>query len=210
MKRYTLKETKEIIAKSIDSFRNSFQAILNESESYNYHDNFLLAICKRAIDVLDTIQYAIRKYNLNTLYPLMRLQIDSCLVLQAALLYKDKSKFFSDLIEKDFQLNKYKIPKTKTRMTERKLAELLDAEFPGFLENYKYCSDFVHFTGLSFTLPTRDVEFLTFKVSDEIGNRESKYRLQFYLPNLFKINSVLLSLVNKCRNEFLPYKYQEE
>lgn len=210
MKQCTLKAAKEKIAQTILNFKDLFHIILDECESFNFHDNLLLAVIKRAIDVLDTIQYAIRKYNLNTLYPMMRLQIDSCLILQGALIYKDNNKFFSELMEVDFQLNNYVIPYTGERMTERKLAKLLDNNFPGFLDNYKYCCDVIHFTGVSFDLVIRDCEFPTFKVSENVGNRESRYRLHLYLQALFNIDDILLSMINKCRNEFLPYKYQEE
>ena len=210
MKKYTRKEVKDIINQTILAFHNLFREILDECGSYNFHDNLLLAVCKRAMDVLDTIQYAVRKYNLNTLYPLMRLQIDSCLMLQGSLLYKDNNKFFFELTECKFQLNNYKIPDTGERMTERKLANLLEVNYPGFLRSYTYCCDVVHFTGVSFGLATRDVEFLTFKMSDEIGNRESKYRLQPYLDSLFNIDDILLSMINICRDAFLPYKDKEE
>ena len=210
MKKYTLKDAKEKIDRAIFAFRELFNKILDQCESYNFHDNLLLAVCKRAIDVLETIQYAVKKYNLNTLYPLMRLQIDSCLILQGSLLYKDNNKFFSELTEHTFQLNNYRIPDTGERMTERKLANLLEVNYPGFLRSYTYCCDVVHFTGVSFGLATRDVEFLTFKMSDEIGNRESKYRLQPYLDSLFNIDDILLSMINICRDAFLPYKDKEE
>ena len=210
MKKYTLKDAKEKIDRAIFAFRELFNKILDQCESYNFHDNLLLAVCKRAIDVLETIQYAVKKYNLNTLYPLMKLQIDSCLMLQGSLLYKDNNKFFSELTECKFQLNNYKIPDTGERMTERKLAELLEVNYPGFLNTYKYCCDVVHFTGVSFDLAIRDVKFLSFKVSDEVGNKESRYKIQLYLDDLFNINEILLVMINKCRDEFLPYKDKEE
>ena len=210
MKKYTLKDAKEKIDRAIFAFRELFNKILDQCESYNFHDNLLLAVCKRAIDVLETFQYAVKKYNLNTLYPLMRLQIDSCLMLQGSLLYKDNNKFFSELTECKFQLNNYKIPDTGERMTERKLAELLEVNYPGFLNTYKYCCDVVHFIGVSFDLAIRDVKFLSFKVSDEVGNKESRYKIQLYLYDLFNINEILLVMINKSRDEFLPYKDKEE
>ena len=59
-------------------------------------------------------------------------------------------------------------------------------------------------------LAIRDVKFLSFKVSDEVGNKESRYKIQLYLDDLFNINEILLVMINKCRDEFLPYKDKEE
>lgn len=206
MKNPTKKEIQNKLLSEQLRFKELFETILDECEFFNFHDNLLLAILKRAIDVVDTVGYALRKYNLNTLYPLLRLQIDNCLILQAALLHKDNSKFFDKLLDKDFQPKNFKIPLTDQPMTERKLAKILTDDFPDFLSNYEYCCDFVHFTSLSLALPVRKTERLTFKMSAETGNKEDKYRVLYFATKLFDTDDVLITLVNKCRKEFVPFK----
>ncbi len=139
----------------------------------------------------------------------MRLQIDNCLILKAAIIYKDNNNFFADLLNRDFQTRNYKIPATEEMMSERRLAKLLEIDFPNFLDKYEHCCDFVHFTNLSFSLPIRNVEFLSFQMNEEVGNKESKYRIHLFIDDLYDIDRILVLLINKCRSEFLPYKYQE-
>lgn len=209
MNNRTMKEIKAQLIEEINHFRGLFQEILSESKSFNFHDNLLLSVCKRAIDIVDTISYSTRKYNLNTQYPLIRLQVDNCLLLQAALLLKDNNDFFVDLNERDFQLRKYSFPGTSEKMSERKLAKSLTNEFPYFLDKYDYCCDFVHFTGLSFDLAVRDVKNFCFYMSDEVGNSDARYRIKYSVENLLEINEVLIYLINKCRHEFVQFKYEE-
>lgn len=209
MKGYTLKEIAYKLEIDKNAYKELFHSIISDCKTFNFHDGLLLSVCKRAIDIIDTIGYAVRKYNLNTLYPLMRLQIDNCLILQAAILYKDNNNFFADLLNRDFQTRNYKIPATGEMMSERKLAKMLEIDFPTFLEKYEYCCDFVHFTNLSFSLPVRGVDFLSFQMNEEVGNKESKYRIQLFVDDLYEIDRILVLLINKCCSEFSPYKYQE-
>lgn len=210
MIKFKLKETILKLDSEKITFKTLFRSICDDCEAYNFHDQLLLAVCKRAIDVIDTICYSTRKYNLNTIYPLLRLQIDSCLVLQAALLHKDSNVFFTDLLNREFQIRNYKIPTTGEKMSERKLATLISTEFPGFFEMYEYCCDFVHFTSLSLRLPIRKVDFLTFTVNDDVGNKEDKFRIQLCLNDLYQIDKILVNLINQCRKEFIPYKNIEQ
>lgn len=205
----TIKEIKTQLREETNQFRDLFKDILSEFKSYGFHNHLLLSVCKRAIDIVDTISYSTRKYNLNTQYPLIRLQIYNCLLLQAALLLKDNNDFFADLNERDFQFRKYSFPGTSEKMSERKLAKSLTNKFPSFLDKYEYCCDFVHFTGLSFDLAVRDAKNFCFYMSEEVGNSEVKYRIKLSVENLLEINKVVIYLINKCRHEFAQFKYGE-
>ena len=197
-----IKKIKEYLQNEICLFSNLFNDILNNCKCYNEYDIFLLSVCNRSIDVLDTISYAAKKYNINTLYPLIRLQIDNCLVLQAALIHKNNIKFFEKLFDNGFQLRLFKSPIDGIPLSERQIAKMISNDNPDFFNSYDYCCDFVHFTRQALHLSVRDVQKMTFYLNCTIGNKEQKHRIELAISHLQGINKTLINLIQKCDNQF--------
>lgn len=203
MKYLSLKEIKEYLKNEQVKFSILFEEILqNDCMYYNEYDLLLLSTCKRSIDILDTIAYSAKTYNINTLYPLIRLQIDSCLILRAALIHKDNKKFFEKILDSDFQLREFNNPLDNTPLSERKLAKIITEDYPIFINAYDYCCDFVHFTNQTLNLSIRCVENLTFYIDHSLGNKEQKFRIKIGIKYLKNINKILFELIQKCRIEF--------
>lgn len=201
------KQIKEYLTNQIDYFSQLFKNIIKyDCKFYNEYDLLLLSVCKRSVDILDTINYSVRKNNINSLYPLIRLQIDNCLILQASLICKNNKKFFNKLNDSGFQFKNFKFPNTNDTITERKLAKIISENKPNFIYDYDYCCDFVHFTKQTLNLPICNVKDLTFYMRCEVGNSDNKLRIYIGIDKLKNINSTLLDLIEICRKEFATCK----
>ncbi len=93
MKKY-INEVTEKLSIQQNALIEVSEEIYKNEPTVNDRNLFLFSVIKRAIDVIDTFNYATRTYNLNTQLPLLRLQIDNCLIIKAAIFLKDEKTIY--------------------------------------------------------------------------------------------------------------------
>ncbi len=198
------KYIKEVIDKlniQKDAFLDISKEIFDLDKSVNDYNLFIFSVIKRAVDIIDTFNYSTMRYNINTQVPLLRLQVDNCLILQLALLLKDRKTIYFELLDEKFEIKKYKHPTTKLKLSEGILADEIDNKFPKFKDLYKFCCKFVHFTRKAINSTVKAKEPLTFEVSICVGNRELKEDVLTNANSLIMVNKVLAYLIEKVVEE---------
>lgn len=172
--------------------------IYKNEPNVNDRNLFLFSVIKRAVDIIDTFNYATKTYNINTQVPLLRLQIDNCLILKAAIILKDTKTIYFEVTEPKFQLKKYKHPITGDRLSERGLAKEISAQFPDFLSLYSFCCKFVHFSGKAVGSTVSAKHPLTFCVDVSVGNKELKEDVLVNANSMIAVNKVLAYLIEEA------------
>lgn len=185
------------------------EEIYKNEPTVNDRNLFLFSVIKRAIDVIDTFNYATRTYNLNTQLPLLRLQIDNCLILKAAIILKDEKTIYFEVTEPKFQIKNYKHPVTGDKLSERGLAKDISNQFPDFLSLYSFCCNFVHFSRKAIHATVSAKSPLTFCVDVSVGNKDLKEDVLNNANSMIAVNKVLARLIEDAYSE-LPKNSEED
>lgn len=183
--------------------------IYKNEPTVNDRNLFLFSVIKRAIDIIDTFNYATKTYNLNTQVPLLRLQIDNCLILKAAIILKDTKTIYFEVTEPNFQLKNYKHPLTGDRLSERGIAKEISDQFPNFLSLYSFGCKFVHFSGKAVSSTVSAKHPLTFCVDVSVGNKELKEDVLVNANSMIAVNKVLAYLIEEAYS-VLPKNSEED
>lgn len=184
-----------------DALIESADEIYQQEPSVNDCTFLIFSVIKRAVDIIDAFNYSTRTYNLTTQVPLLRLQIDNCLILQCALLLKDTKTMYWEILEPNFQLKKFKHPISGEKLSERLLAKEISNKFPDFINLYSFCCDFVHFSRKAIYSTITAKPLLKFQVDVKVGNKEMKNHVLTNANSLISVNKVLAYLIEKTFNE---------
>ena len=102
-------------------------------------------IIKKSLDILDSLEYALRKYNITVQISLLRLLCDNCLAIQSVI--ELGLKQVMDMIQNNERVNNYMVSEEQN-MSDGYLKRLVDDTYPGFGRVYKFACDSVHFSSL--------------------------------------------------------------
>lgn len=208
MKKYINQVVQRLSEQQAALIEVSEEIYINEP-TVNDRNLFLFSVIKRAIDVIDTFIYATKTYNLNTQLPLLRLQIDNCLILKAAIILKNEKTIYFESMEPKFQIKNYKHPVTNQKLSERGLAKEISEQFPDFLSLYSFCCDFVHFSRKAIYATVSAKPPLTFCVNVKVGNKDLKEDILNNANSMIAVNKVLAHLIEDAYEQ-LPKQAKED
>lgn len=156
----------------------------------------VFSILKRSLDILDTFLYTTKHNIINIQMPLIRMQLDNCIIIETLMSQYEKGIDISLEGWKDnFHLSNFK-DFNNVKLSESKVSKLISKKYKGFYELYKKTSEFIHFTNNSAAtlISTRDGKEIRFSVEVGNNNRLSDGATNF--KEMIKLSKYLLKEIN--------------
>ena len=149
-------------------------------------------ILKKSLDILDSAENALKKYNITVQISLLRLLCDNCLAIQSV---KELGlKTVMDMIQNNERVNNYMVSEEQN-MSDGYLKRLVDETYPGFGRVYKFACDSVHFSkqAMATTFVKDKDGHITPHV--EVGNKELKDSLISNNGSLITVAKIILDML---------------
>jgi len=161
---------------------------------------FVFSLIKRTLDIIDTFSYATKTFNINTQIPLLRLQVDNCMIIRGVLLQKEKGNdIYKDTLCPDFDVKKFTDLEGKS-LSDNKLAKLVNEDYKHFFELYKFCCKFVHFTGKAFNTLIFGFENRKMQFYLRVGNQNKINDVITNSNDMVEVTKVLFHYIEKYLN----------
>lgn len=149
------KITEELLD-SIEDYQHAFERsvrIFNGDEVCNViipYSIFEIPILNRAMSLNEGFLTLTKENNYFCAIPMIRMQVDNCILSYAGSLASDFDDFLHHL-SCGKQIHKYKNPDNNISFFESKILEKLDNDFQGIKAIYQFSSKFVHLTSRHYT-----------------------------------------------------------
>jgi hypothetical protein len=158
-------------------------------------DLFLIAAVKRSLDLVAAIGLLIEQWNYSAMAPLVRLQVDSLLRLHYLSNAKDREQNIKRVIDgSSFRQLK---DESGQKLTDARLLELAETDYPWLRAMYEETSKAVHFTVGHMTVPLVFHERPHVSVDMDVGlSRWTEDRIRECLHGTVIVSSEILRMAN--------------
>jgi hypothetical protein len=158
-------------------------------------DIFLLGVVKRSLDLVAAIELLIEQWNYSAMAPLVRLQVDSLLRMRYLAGARDRDTLLGRLISgESFRQLK---DDTGKKLTDARLLQLAESDYPWLRSMYEETSKVVHFTVGHMTVPLVFHGKPHVSVDMNVGlARWSEERIRECLNGTVIVSSEILRLAN--------------
>lgn len=156
---------------------------------------FLLGVVKRSLDLVAAIRLLIEQWNYSAMAPLVRLQIDSLLRMHYLASASDREELLSKVIEgESFRTLK---DSTGKKLTDARLLQLAEQDYPWLREMYEETSKSVHFTVRHIAAPLVLQERPSVVIRMEVGlSRWTEERIRECLHGTVVVSSEILRIAS--------------
>lgn len=173
---------------------NSFMDALAKYYKNNLTREVVFAgmILKKTLDILDSSENALKKYNITVQISLLRLLCDNCLAIQSV---KELGlKTVMDMIQNNERVNNYMVSEEQN-MSDGYLKRLVDETYPGFGKVYRFACDSVHFSKQA--MATTFVKDSNGNVTPhvEVGNKELKESLISNNGSVITVSKIIIDML---------------
>jgi hypothetical protein len=156
---------------------------------------FLLGVVKRSLDLVAAIRLLIEQWNYSAMAPLVRLQIDSLLRMRYLASAPDRESLLRKVIE-GASFRTLKDP-TGQKLTDARLLQLAEQDYPWLLAMYEETSKTVHFTVGHMTIPLVFEERPRVSIHMDVGlSRWTEERIRECLHGTVVVSSEILRLAS--------------
>ncbi len=133
---------------------------------------FSAMIIKKAIDIIDTAKYALKKYNITIQISLLRLLCDNCLAIEAA--KEIGLSRYVEMVNNGERVSDIIVdPETEQNMSDGYLKKNVAKEYKGFDKLYNFACESVHFSKQAMANAFTKNEDKV-KINIEVGNKNQK------------------------------------
>ena len=151
-------------------------------------------IIKKSLDILDSLEYALRKYNITVQISLLRLLCDNCLAIQSVI--ELGLKQVMDMIQNNERVNNYMVSEEQN-MSDGYLKRLVDETYPGFGRVYKFACDSVHFSKHAMATTFLKDKDGAITPHVDVGNKELKDALIANNGSIITVSKIILAMLKK-------------
>ena len=151
-------------------------------------------IIKKSLDILDSLEYALRKYNITVQISLLRLLCDNCLAIQSVI--ELGLKLVMDMIQNNERVNNYMVSEEQN-MSDGYLKRLVDDTYPGFGRVYKFACDSVHFSKHAMATTFLKDKDGNITPHVDVGNKELKDALIANNGSIITVSKIILDMLKK-------------
>lgn len=183
--------------KKLEEIKESLQSFMDALAKY-YKNSltrevvFSGMILKKSLDILDSAEYALKKYNITVQISLLRLLCDNCLAIQSV---KELGlKTVMDMIQNNERVNNYMISEEQN-MSDGYLKRLVDETYPGFGRVYKFACDSVHFSKQAMATTFKKDSKGNIIPHVEVGNKELKDSLISNNGSLITVAKIIMDML---------------
>lgn len=161
---------------------------------------FIFAILKRSLDIVDAFTYSVEKFNLNVQVPILRLEIDNCLLLKLGSILSQQGKdILQEVYNDNSEIKKFKY--NGKNLSENKLAELISEEHESFKELYKFTCKAVHFTRFNMKSCVSSIGDMKLKINMAIGNKDKSRDILINAASFINVSKILFNMIEKFLSE---------
>ena len=181
-----LEDMKQMITSFMDALAKYYKNILTREVVFSG------MILKKSLDILDSAENALKKYNITVQISLLRLLCDNCLAIQSV---KELGlKTVMDMIQNNERVNNYMITEEQN-MSDGYLKRLVDDTYPGFGKVYKFACDSVHFSKQAMATTFKKDKDGNIVPFVEVGNKELKDSLVSNNNSMIKVSKIILDML---------------
>ena len=187
--------------KRLEEMKSTIESFMDALAKY-YKNNltrevvFSGMILKKSLDIIDSAENALKKYNITVQISLLRLLCDNCLAIQSV---KELGlKTVMDMIQNNERVNNYMVTEEQN-MSDGYLKRLVDETYPGFGKVYKFACDSVHFSKQAMATTFQKDKNGNIIPHVEVGNKELKESLVSNNNSLITVAKIILDMLkNVC------------
>jgi hypothetical protein len=196
-----LKPSFEALRKTREAHSEAAAQIIDSApRELTLTDLFILGALKRSLDLVAAIEVLIEQWNYSAMAPLVRLQVDSLLRLHYIASFAERDHLIKRVVEGESFRNLR--GKDGRRLTDARLLELAETEYPWVRSMYEDTSKVVHFTVGHLTVPLKLLGKPNVDIDMDIGlGRWSESRIRECLLGTATVSNEILRIAHRWTHD---------
>ena len=157
---------------------------------------FSAMIIKKAIDIIDTAKYALKKYNITIQISLLRLLCDNCLAIEAA--KEIGLATYVDMVNNGQRVSDIIVDEaTEQNMSDGYLKRKVSESYQGFDRLYKFASQGVHFSNQTLASILSYDKDNNIKLNVSVGNKELKEEVINNNERMITLTKIIIRMIKE-------------